>query len=311
MIEVSVKDLGLETIGIGVERLAASGSIEDDGPSSAALSAAGPIVIIESSRRRIPIDFRDLWEHRDLLYFLTWRDIKLRYKQTALGASWAILQPFLSMVVFTLLFGKLARVPSDGLPYTIFVYAGLLPWTFFNTAVSSSANSLVGNSALVTKVYFPRLVIPGAAVCAGMVDFTIAAMLLAIMMFYYQVGLTWNLLMVPELVALTAVFTLAVGFWMSALNVKYRDIRYALPFGLQLWLYLTPVIYPVNFIPVRFRWTLSLNPLSGIIEGYRSALFGLPFDWFGLGFATFLTLAAFLWSVYAFRQMEREFSDII
>ena len=311
MIEVSVKDLGLETIGIGVERLVASGDIEEDGSGSAAFLASEPIVIIESSRRRIPIDFRDLWEHRDLLYFLTWRDIKLRYKQTALGASWAILQPFLSMVVFTLLFGKLARVPSDGLPYTIFVYAGLLPWTFFNTAVSSSANSLVGNSALVTKVYFPRLVIPGAAVCAGMVDFTIAAALLAIMMFYYQVGLTWNLLMVPELVALTAVFTLAVGFWMSALNVKYRDIRYALPFGLQLWLYLTPVIYPVNFIPLRFRWTLSLNPLSGIIEGYRSALFGHPFDWPGLGFATFLTLAAFLWSVYAFRQMEREFSDII
>src|SRR5208282_78159 len=270
-----------------------------------------PTVLIEAGKRRLSIDFREFWAHRDLLYFLTWRDIKLRYKQTLLGAAWAILQPFLTMVVFTLLFSRLAHVPSDGLPYPVFVYAGLLPWTFFNSAVTNSSNSLVGNSALITKVYFPRLVIPGAAVGAGLLDFFISGAILAVMMFFYRVGVSWNLLMIPALIALTAMVALGVGLWMSALNVKYRDIRYALPFTLQIWMYLTPVIYPVNFIPPRYRWALALNPLSGLIEGYRSALFGRAFDWDSLAIAALITMATLMCSIYVFKQMEREFADVI
>jgi homopolymeric O-antigen transport system permease protein len=294
----------------------------DDGVASDAVAAgessaksrplvAAPTVVIEAGRRRIPLDLGELWAHRDLLYFLAWRDIKLRYKQTVLGAAWAVLQPFLTMVVFTVLFGRLARMPSDGLPYPIFVYAGLLPWTFFNTAVTNSSNSLVGNSALITKVYFPRLVIPGAAVAAGLLDFAISGVMLAAMMVYYHVGATWNLLMIPPLVVLTALVALTVGLWMSALNVKYRDVRYALPFTLQILLYLTPVIYPVKFIPEQYRWALSLNPLTGVVEGFRSALFAHPFGWERLAIATAMTLLMLLYAVYSFRQMEREFADVI
>jgi lipopolysaccharide transport system permease protein len=270
-----------------------------------------PLVRIRAGRRRIPIDAGELWEHRDLLFFLTWRDVKVRYKQTMLGAAWAILQPLLTMVVFTLLFGRLARVPSDGLPYPIFVYAGLLPWTFFSTAVTNGSNSLVGSAALITKVYFPRLAIPSAAVGAGLVDFFIAGVILAGMMVLNHVVPGWNLLLIPALVLLTAILALGIGLWMSALNVKYRDIRYALPFVLQIWMYLTPVIYPVSFIPARYRWVLRLNPLSGIIEGYRSALFGRAFDWSALSASTIITFAIALYSVYAFKRMEREFADII
>jgi lipopolysaccharide transport system permease protein len=281
------------------------------GAASTTPAAAAPVVRIRAGRRRIPIDVKELWEHRDLLFFLTWRDVKVRYKQTVLGAAWAILQPLMTMVVFTLLFGRLARVPSDGLPYPIFVYAGLLPWTFFSTAVTNGSNSLVGSAALITKVYFPRLVIPGAAVGAGLVDFLIAGVILAGMMVFYHVAPTASLLLIPALMALTAILALGIGLWMSALNVKYRDIRYALPFALQIWMYLTPVIYPVTFIPARFRWALRLNPLSGIIEGYRSALFGRPFDWSALGVSTAITVVIAAYSVYAFKRMEREFADII
>jgi lipopolysaccharide transport system permease protein len=277
----------------------------------ATLSLDAPVVRIRADRRRLPIDFGELWEHRDLLFFLTWRDVKVRYKQTLLGATWAILQPLMTMVVFTLLFGRLARVPSDGLPYPIFVYAGLLPWTFFSSAVTSGSNSLVGSAALITKVYFPRLVIPGSAVAAGLVDFFIAGVILAGMMAFYHVAPTWSLMLIPALVALTAMLALGIGLWMSALNVKYRDIRYALPFVLQIWMYLTPVIYPVTFIPAQYRWALHLNPLSGIVEGYRSALFGRAFDWSALGVSTAITFAITAYSVYAFKRMEREFADII
>jgi lipopolysaccharide transport system permease protein len=269
------------------------------------------VYVIEAGRSRIPVDLRELWSHRELLYFLTWRDVKLRYKQTVLGATWAILQPFLTMVVFTLLFGRLAHVPSDGLPYPIFVYAGLLPWTFFNSTVSSSATSLIGNASLITKIYFPRMIIPSATVVAGLLDFGIAATLLGGMFAYYRIPLTWNLLAVPVLVMLMMGFALAVGLWMAALNVKYRDVRYALPFLLQLWLYVTPVIYPVSFIPQHFRWLLRFNPLTGIVDGYRSALFGTSFDWMGLAVAAVLTLACMGYAFRFFRQLERQFADIV
>ena len=270
-----------------------------------------PTIIIEAGRRWAGLDLLDLWLHRDLFFFLIWRDVKVRYKQTVLGAAWAILQPLLTMVVFTLFFGKLAKVPSDGVPYPIFAYAGLLPWTFFSNSITASSNSLVGNAALITKVYFPRMVIPGAAVGAGLVDFGIAALILVAMMAYYGFGLSVAALMLLPLVLLTAVLALAVGLWMSGLNVKYRDVRYALPFCVQLWMYATPIIYPISFVPERWRWILVLNPLTGIIGGYRAALFGRPFAWWELGVSTILTLLSLIYAAYSFKQMERDFADVI
>jgi lipopolysaccharide transport system permease protein len=270
-----------------------------------------PILTIESARGWTSLDLRDLWAHRDLFYFLVWRDVKVRYKQTALGVVWAVLQPLLTMVVFTAIFGRLAGVPSDGEPYPIFVYAGLLPWSFFNQAVTTSSNSLVGNAALITKVYFPRLVIPGAAVGAGLVDFAIAAVILFVMAFHYGVAFGASILMLIPLALLTMLFAAGVGMWMSALNVKYRDVRYALPFVLQIWMYVTPIIYPVTFIPQRWRWLIVLNPLSGIIQGFRSAIFSRPFDWSGIAVSAAMTVSVLIYAAFAFRRMEREFADII
>jgi len=272
---------------------------------------AKPIVTIESGRGWTGLDLRDLWAHRDLFYFLVWRDVKVRYKQTALGVAWAVLQPLLTMLIFTIIFGRLAGVPSDGEPYPIFVYAGLLPWNFFNQAVTTSSNSLVGNAALITKVYFPRLVIPGAAVGAGLVDFAISAVILFVMAFYYGVTFGAGILMLIPLALLTTLFAAGVGMWMSALNVKYRDVRYALPFVLQIWMYVTPIIYPVTFIPARWRWLIALNPLSGIIQGFRSAIFGRPFEWNVIGLSTGVTIIVLIYAAFEFRRMEKEFADII
>jgi homopolymeric O-antigen transport system permease protein len=269
-----------------------------------------PVVAIRAGRR-MGHELLELWQHRDLFQFLIWRDVSIRYKQTFLGVSWAVLQPLLTMAIFTLLFGRLARVPSDGQPYAIFVYAGLLPWNFFANAVTASSNSLVGNAALITKVYFPRLVIPGAAVGAGLVDFAIAGVILLFMGFYYHIGAGIRLLMLVPLVLLVTVMAVATGLWTSALNVKYRDVRYALPFVIQIWMYLTPVIYPITFLPQRWRWAVTLNPLSGTIEGFRSAIFNRPFNWIGLATATGLTTACFIYAVFQFRRTERSFADII
>jgi len=270
-----------------------------------------PVIEIEAGRGWTGLDLRDLWLHRDLFFFLIWRDVKVRYKQTVLGAAWAILQPLLTMVVFTLFFGRLAKVPSDGIPYPIFAYAGLLPWTFFSNAITTSSNSLVGNASLITKVYFPRMAIPGAAVGAGLVDFAIAAFILVAMMAYYGFGLGLGALMLIPLVTLTALLALGVGMWMSGLNVKYRDVRYALPFCIQLWMYATPIIYPTSFVPERWRWLLVFNPLTGIIDGYRSALFGRAFAWWELAVSTILTLVWLIYAAYSFKRMEREFADVI
>lgn len=270
-----------------------------------------PLISIIAGRSWAKLDLKEFWHYRELLLFLIWRDVKVRYKQTVLGAAWAILQPLITMVVFTMFFGKLAHVPSDGIPYPIFAYAGLLPWTFFSNAVTSAGDSLVGSSALVTKVYFPRLVIPIAAVCAALVDFAIAALVLGAMMSWYGVYPSWAVLMLAPLVLVTALLAAAVGMWMSGLNVKYRDVRYALPFLVQVWMFVTPIIYPLSIVPRKWRWLLDINPLTGIIEGYRSALFGRAFHWAGLGSATALTLAATVYAAYAFRQMERHFADII
>lgn len=270
-----------------------------------------PVVIIKPSKSWVALNLRDLWHYRDLLYILTKRDIQIRYKQTILGAAWAILQPLLTMLIFSLLFGKLANMPSDDIPYPIFAFAGLLPWMFFSNAVTNSGNSLVGNSNLVTKVYFPRMVIPAASVASGLIDFAVAFGLLILLMIYYGIGVSMNLLMVPVLILMTSLLAIGIGMWMSALNVKYRDIRYALPFLIQLGMFASPIIYPLSFVPEQWRWLTLLNPLAGQIEGYRSAFFGKPFNWLALGISAFLTLAVLVYSAYNFRRMEKSFADII
>lgn len=270
-----------------------------------------PLVVIQPSSKWNLINLKDIWAYRELLFFLTWRDVKVRYKQTLLGAAWAILQPLFMMIIFTIFFGRLAGVDSAGIPYPVFALAGLVPWTFFSNTITASGNSLVGSAHLVTKVYFPRLIVPAAAMLAGLVDFVLAFVLLIILMLYYRVSLTMQVFFLPVLVLLTALFGLGVGTWMSALNVKYRDVRFALPFLIQLWLFLSSVILPSSSVPEKWRWILLLNPMSGIIEGYRAALFGLPFDWLALGVAAFLTLLMLFYAVYSFGKAERTFADII
>jgi lipopolysaccharide transport system permease protein len=270
-----------------------------------------PLVVIQPSKKWNLLSLKDIWAYRELLFFLTWRDVKVRYKQTALGAAWAILQPLFMMVIFTIFFGRLAGVGSSGIPYPLFALAGLVPWTFFANSITASGNSLVGSAHLITKVYFPRLIVPAAAMLAGLVDFVLAFVLLCILMLYYRVTLTVQILFLPVLVLMTALFSLGVGTWMSALNVKYRDVRFALPFLIQLWLFVSSVILPSSSIPPKWRWLLHFNPMSGIIEGYRSALFGLPFDWPALAIAAVLTLLVLLYAIYAFSRVERSFADII
>jgi lipopolysaccharide transport system permease protein len=282
--------------------------VQDPAPSPA--TARSPVLVIEHSRWAA-LELADLWAHRELFYFLAWRDVKVRYKQTALGASWAILQPLLSMIVFTVLFGRLARVPSEGQPYAIFSYAGLLPWNFFTAAVTNSSNSLVSSNNLISKVYFPRILVPTAAVGAALVDIAIASMMLLAIMPIYGVGFHSSLIMLIPLIALTALTAAALGIWTAALNVKYRDIRYALPFVIQLLMFLTPVIYPISFLPTRWRWVLRLNPLSGIIEGFRDAVFGRSFNWEGLAISILVTLALLVAAALTFSRMEEEFADII
>ena len=268
-----------------------------------------PVTVIEASRRSLNLP--EFWKYRDLLYILTLRDIKVRYKQTVLGVLWAILQPLSMMIIFTLFFGKLASIPSDGVPYPIFAYTGLLPWIFFSNSLNSSGNSLVVNSSLITKVYFPRMIIPIAAVGAGLIDLIIALGLLFFLMIYYGVGPSLNILMLPVLIFLTALLTAGIGIWTSALNLKYRDVRYALPFFTQLWMFATPIIYPSSLISEKWRWLLTFNPLTGIIEGYRSAIFGKPFDLTALCTSTVIISIVVIYSAYSFRQTERSFADIV
>lgn len=263
------------------------------------------------ARPGLASDLRDLWAYRELLYFLTWRDVKVRYKQSLLGVAWAIVQPLLMMLVFSIFFGRLAGIPSGNVPYPLFAYAGLVPWVFFSNAVTSSGNSLVANAHLITKAYFPRMIIPCAAVAASFVDFAVAFATLLGLMGYYRMGPSPGILLLPVLVLLTVALALGVGMWLSALNVKYRDVRHALPFLIQLWLFATPIIYPSELAPPRWRWLLALNPLAGLIEGYRSSLFGSPFDWSYLTVSALSTLLAITLSFRAFRRMQKSFADIV
>ena len=254
----------------------------------------------------------ELWRYRELFFFLVWRNVKVRYKQAVLGASWAIIQPFFTMLVFTLFFGKLAKMPSDGVPYPIFSYSALLPWTYFSQSLTQTGNSLVASSNLITKIYFPRMIIPASYALSGLVDLGLASIILFGMMLYYNLPLSWELLFLPLLVIPLVLLVLGVGMIFSSLNVKYRDIRHALPFIVQIWLFLTPVIYPTSMIPERFRTLIALNPTVGLIEGFRACL--LPtrhLDWQILSISVIMTLVVFAVGVTYFKKSERQFADII
>ena len=270
------------------------------------------LVVIEPPRGWRSLGLRELWEYRELLYFLTWRDIKVRYKQTALGAAWAIIQPLSTMVVFSLFFGRLAKVPSEGIPYPLFSFAALVPWTFFANGLTNAANSVVASQNLVSKIYFPRIAIPIATVLAGALDFALAFVLLLGLMLYYHVGLAPRVLWVVPLSLLALVTSLGVGFWLAALNVQYRDVRYTVPFLSQLWLFATPIAYPSSLLSEPWRTVYGLNPMVGVVEGFRWALLGTStapgsIIWASSTAAVLLAIGGALY----FRRMEQTFADIV
>ncbi len=272
---------------------------------------AQPVTVIRPAKGWISLRLGDLWSYRELLYFLVWRDVKVRYKQTALGAAWAILQPLATMLIFTVVFGRLAKVPSDGVPYPVFAYCALLPWQLFANAVSESSNSVVNNQHLVKKVFFPRLLIPIAPIMTGLVDFAIAFVLLAVMMIHYSIRPGVAVVTVPLFLLLAVATALGIGLWLSALNVQYRDVRHVIPFLVQFWLFATPVGYPSSLVPAKWRLLYGLNPMAGVVEGFRWALLGTrnsPGPMLAVSAAA-VTVLVVTGLVY-FRRMETTFADL-
>jgi lipopolysaccharide transport system permease protein len=270
-----------------------------------------PLVTIHPHKSWSPVDLHELWVHRELLYFLTLRDIKVRYKQTLLGVTWVVLQPLLTTLVFTLFLGVLVRVPSEGYPYILFVYTGMLPWTFFSSAISTSGNSLVSNAHLITKVYFPRSILPISAVAARLVDFLIGFLVLVCLMVYFGVRPTASVLLLPLLIVLMTLLALAVGMLTSALNVKYRDVGVLIPVLLQLWMYASPVVYPAGLVPGRWRQLYELNPMAGLVGGFRTAVLGGPINWKSLAVATTVVIGLLMVASIQFRRMEHQFADVV
>ena len=268
--------------------------------------------VIKPSKGWLALRLKDFWEYRELLYFLTWRDIKVRYKQTALGALWAIIQPFFTMVVFSLFFGRLAKVPSDGIPYPLFSFAALVPWTFFANGLSQSSNSLVGSTDLITKVYFPRLIIPVSSVLSGFIDFAIAFIVFMAMAFYYGIYPALSIILLPFLLLLGLITALGVGLWLSALNVKFRDVRYTIPFLTQFWLFATPIAYPSSLLSEPWRTIYGINPMVGVVEGFRWVLLGADTAPGAIIFVSALVSMGLLVSgAFYFKRMEKFFADII
>jgi lipopolysaccharide transport system permease protein len=254
----------------------------------------------------------EFWRFRELLFFLVWRDVKIRYKQTMLGAAWAIIQPFVTMIVFSIFFGRLANMPTDGIPGPIFWYSALLPWTYFSGAITNAGNSLVGNRDLITKVYFPRMILPASTVVSGLVDLFVASLLLIGMMVYYDVGFSWGMLVWPLAISSLVLLALGAGMFLSAINVNFRDVKYALPFAVQLLMFVTPVIYPTSIIPEKYRGLMALNPLSGIIEACRASL--LPtrdVNWMTLGVSFAITVIIFVVGLIYFNRTQRSFADVV
>lgn len=277
------------------------------------ISASGkkPLIVNDSDRPASVINLRQLWRYRDLLYFLIWRDVKVRYKQAAMGAIWAIIQPLGLVLVFAVFFGLFIRVPSDGMPYTLFFYCGLMPWVFFSTAVSAGSVSLINSSNLITKVYFPRVIVPAASVGALFIDLVITCVILLGLALYYGIYWSSGVLMFPVMVGLTVMLALDLAIWLAALTVKYRDIRHALPFVLQLWMFATPIIYPVSVISEKWRWLMYLNPLTGIVEGIRSSLTGRAFNWTAIAVSAGITLFTIPLAIKTFKRIEKSFADLI
>jgi lipopolysaccharide transport system permease protein len=270
------------------------------------------VIVVKPSRGWISLKLKELWEYRELLYFLTWRDLKVRYKQTVLGAAWAIIQPFFTMVVFSLFFGKLAKVPSDGIPYPIFAYTALVPWTFFASGLNNSSNSLVGSANLIKKVYFPRLVIPISSVIAGGLDFVLAFIVLIGMMLVYGIYPTFNIVWLPFLLLLTFVASLGVGLWFSALNVQFRDVSYIVPFLVQFWLFATPIAYPSSLLAEPWRTLYGINPMVGVVEGFRWALLGTDTaPSLIIIVSSLVALTLLVGGAFYFRRMEKTFADIV
>lgn len=271
-----------------------------------------PVIILRPQRGWITLNLPELWEFRELLFFLTWRDIKVRYKQTVLGAAWAIIQPLFTMVIFSLFFGQLAKVPSDGLPYAVFSYAALVPWTFFATVLTQASNSLVMDANMLKKVYFPRLIMPTASMLAGLVDFALAFVILLGMQFFYGIVPTWHMIWLPYFLLLAMITALGVGLWLAALNVQFRDVRYMVPFLVQAWLFATPIAYPSSLLAEPWRTLYGINPMAGVVEGFRWALLGTshapgPI----LIVSTLGALVLLVSGAFYFRRMEKTFADVV
>jgi len=268
---------------------------------------------IRPIRGFVNIDIRELWQYRELLFIFTWRDLKVRYKQTFLGALWAIVPPVMTMIVFSAFFGGFASMPSDGVPYPIFVFTGLLIWNYFSSALTNSSNSMINHQAMIQKIYFPRLIIPFSSIMAGLVDFGIASTVLLVLMAYYNIcpGLV-GILLIPVLLFITILASLGMGLIFSAINVKYRDVRYVLPFVIQLGLFVTPVIYPLSMVEGKWQFILWLNPMTSVIENARAALLGTDdVQWWLLVFSFFVSLLLFVTGIFYFRRVEKDFADII
>ena len=286
--------------------------LPDTEPSNVAeIAAHDRHTLIQSGENGVQLDLGELWHYRELLYFLTLRDIKVRYKQTVMGLAWVIIQPLTTMLIFTLVFNRFVRLDTGALPYPLFALSGLLLWLFFANAVTNSTHSLVSNANLITKVYFPRMFIPAASVGAGLVDLAVSFLLLVALCLYYGVALTLNLLLVPLFIMLMALLALGVGLLSAAMTVKYRDLRHALPFIIQLWMFASPVIYPASVVPVQWKWLLLINPVAGIIEGFRASLTGHSFYWLQLSLSVAITFALLVFSVYIFRRFEDTFADVV
>lgn len=273
------------------------------------------VLIIQPTSGWIPVDFRELIRFRELLFFLVWRDVKVRYKQTVLGVAWAVLVPVLSMIVFTVIFGNFAGLKNSLPPdlvasYPVYIYAGLLPWLFFANAISLGGMSLVSQQNLLTKIYFPRLFVPTATVGSGLVDMALSGLVFVALMAYYGVVPGTAILLIPFLLLLTCFVALGIAYALSALTVSYRDFRFVIPFMVQVWQYMSPVVYPSSIVPEQYRWILFLNPMTGIIDGFRSAVFGLPIPWVALLMSTCITCVLFVFGMFYFRKTERRFADI-
>ena len=271
-----------------------------------------PVIRIRPASDRLANGLKELWQYRELLYFLIWRDVKVRYKQTAIGAAWAIIQPLMTMIIFTVVFGRFANMPSDGLPYPIFSFAALLPWTYFSKALNQSVASVVADANLITKVYFPRLLLPLSAVVGGLIDFAIAFVFLLAMMAWYGLAPQWGILLLPFFVLLTMLTALSVSVWLSVINVRYRDVGQAIPFLVQIWLFASPVAYPVSVVPENWRFLYNLNPLAGILEGFRWALLGNQNPPIVSLLSTSVVVLALLsGGILFFKRMEKTFADVV